>query len=78
MPEIIEGTLSEIIQQRPELSGKRVRLYVLEDGQPAQNLLEFLGDWVGSVHIPDSLQSTEQETVVEQAVSEKLLNRSQP
>ncbi len=71
MPEIIEGTLQEIIEQHPDLSGKRVRLYVLDSMEPAQNLLEFLGNWVGSVHIPDALQATDVETVVEQVIMDK-------
>lgn len=72
MPPVIEGTLREIVEQYPELVGKRVRVYVMENTEPAQNLLEFLGDWVGSVHISDSFQATQVEEVVEQAILAKI------
>jgi hypothetical protein len=77
MPPVIEGTLQEIVKQYPELVDKRVRVYVIEDAEHALNLLEFLGDWVGSVHIPDSFQATQVEQVVEQVISDKIHQRAQ-
>lgn len=76
MPPVIEGTLQEIVQQHPELVDKRVRVYVIEDAEHARNLLEFLGDWVGSVNIPDSFQATQVEQVVEQVISDKIHQRA--
>lgn len=76
MSQVIEGTLQEIIERYPELAGKRVRLYVLDSPSQAQNLLEFLGDWVGAINIPNSIQAAEVEQVVEQAIFEKLLGQA--
>ncbi len=78
VPQIIEGTLREIFEKHPELSDKRVRLYVLDGSEPAQNLLEFLGDWVGSVNIPDSVQATDVEQVIVYGLDAGTIQTSTP
>jgi hypothetical protein len=72
MPIVLEGTLEEIVQQHPELSGKRVRVYVLGSEEPATNLRDFLGAWVGSIRVPPTLQASEVKRVFEESLHEKL------
>jgi hypothetical protein len=71
MPIVLEGTLEEIVQQHPELSGKRVRVYVLESGESAANLRDFLGEWVGIIRVPPVIQASEVKRVFEQSLQEK-------
>jgi hypothetical protein len=72
MPNVLEGTLEEIVQQHPELSGKRVRIYVLDSEESATNLRDFLGEWVGSIRVPPTLQASEVKRVFEESLHEKL------
>ena len=72
MPNVLEGTLEEIVKQHPELSGKRVRIYVLDSEEPATNLRDFLGAWVGSIRVPPTLQASEVKRVFEESLHEKL------
>jgi hypothetical protein len=72
MPTVLEGTLEEIVRQHPELSSKRVRVYVLGSEEPATNLRDFLGAWVGSIRVPRTLQASEVKRVFEESLHEKL------
>jgi|YNPBryunderm2012_1023409.scaffolds.fasta_scaffold58786_2 hypothetical protein len=78
MPIVLEGTLEEIVRQHPELSGKRVRVYVLESGESAANLRDFLGAWVGSIRVPPTLPASEVKRVFEESLHEKLERTSVP
>ncbi|MCX7688881.1 MAG: hypothetical protein N2045_13015 [Fimbriimonadales bacterium] len=71
MPPTIVGTLREILEQYPDLAERRVRVQVLDNNHEPRTMLEYLGDWVGSVNIPDAPQSDEVEQVVAEAISEK-------
>jgi hypothetical protein len=71
MPIVLEGTLEEIVQQHPELSGKRVRIYVLDSEESATNLRDFLGEWVGIIRVPPVIQASEVKRVFEQSLQEK-------
>ena len=71
MPNVLEGTLEEIVQQHPELSGKRVRVYVLGSEEPATNLRDFLGECVGINREPPVIQASEVNRVFEQSLQEK-------
>jgi len=71
MPIVLEGTLEEIVKQHPELSGKRVRIYVLDSEESATNLRDFLGAWVGSIRVPPTLQASEVKCVFEESLQEK-------
>jgi hypothetical protein len=68
---VLEGTLEEIVRQHPELSSKRVRVYVLESEEPATNLRDFLGEWVGIIRVPPVIQASEVKRVFEQSLQEK-------
>ncbi len=72
MPIVLEGTLEEIVKQHPELSGKRVRIYVLDSEESATNLRDFLGEWVRSIRVPPTLQASEVKRVFEESLHEKL------
>ena len=72
MPTVLEGTLEEIVQQHPELSGKRVRVYVLESIEPAASLRDFLGEWVGIIRVLPVIQASEVKRVFEESLQEKL------
>jgi hypothetical protein len=72
VPTVLEGTLEEIVQQHPELSGKRVRVYVLESIEPAASLRDFLGEWVGIIRVPPVIQASEVKRVFEESLQEKL------
>ena len=72
MPNVLEGTLEEIVKQHPELSGKRVRIYVLGSEEPATNLRDFLGEWVGIIRVPPVIQASEVKRVFEESLHEKL------
>jgi hypothetical protein len=71
MPIVLEGTLEEIVQQHPELSGKRVRIYVLDSEESATNLRDFLDEWVGIIRVPPVIQASEVKRVFEQSLQEK-------
>jgi hypothetical protein len=71
MPIVLEGTLEEIVQQHPELSGKRVRIYVLDSEESATNLRDFLGEWVGIIRVPPIIQASEVKRVFEESLQEK-------
>jgi hypothetical protein len=71
MPIVLEGTLEEIVKQHPELSGKRVRIYVLDSEEPATNLRDFLGEWVGIIRVPPVIQASEVKRVFEESLQEK-------
>jgi hypothetical protein len=71
MPIVLEGTLEEIVKQHPELSGKRVRIYVLDSEESATNLRDFLGEWVGIIRVPPVIQASEVKRVFEQSLQEK-------
>jgi hypothetical protein len=64
--------LEEIVQQHPELSGKRVRVYVLESIEPAPSLRDFLGEWVGVIRVPPVIRASEVKRVFEESLQEKL------
>jgi len=64
--------LEEIVQQHPELSGKRVRVYVLESIEPAASLRDFLGEWVGIIRVLPVIQASEVKRVFEESLQEKL------
>jgi hypothetical protein len=68
---VLEGTLEEIVRQHPELSSKRVRVYVLGSEEPATNLRDFLGEWVGIIRVPPVIQASEVKRVFEQSLQEK-------
>ncbi|MDW8107998.1 MAG: hypothetical protein RMK45_11045 [Armatimonadota bacterium] len=78
MQRVLEGLWEEIVAQGDALKGKRVRVEVLESTSPPQNLLEFLGDWVGAVNIPNSVQAAQVEQVVERAIVDKIAQQAQP
>jgi hypothetical protein len=71
MPIVLEGTLEEIVKQHPELSGKRVRIYVLDSEESATNLRDFLGEWVGIIRVPPVIQASEVKRVFEESLQEK-------
>ena len=71
MPNVLEGILEEIVQQHPELSSKRVRIYVLDSEESATNLRDFLGEWVGIIRVPPVIQASEVKRVFEQSLQEK-------
>jgi hypothetical protein len=71
MPNVLEGTLEEIVKRHPELSGKRVRIYVLDSEESATNLRDFLGEWVGIIRVPPVIQASEVKRVFEQSLQEK-------
>jgi len=68
---VLEGTLEEIVRQHPELSSKRVRVYVLDSEESATNLRDFLGEWVGIIRVPPVIQASEVKRVFEQSLQEK-------
>ncbi|MCX7992154.1 MAG: hypothetical protein N2651_00660 [Fimbriimonadales bacterium] len=72
MPNTIEGILREILEQYPDLSERRVRVQVLEEETAPRTMLEYLGDWVGSVNLPEAPPSDEVERVVAEAIYQKL------
>lgn len=76
MPKMIEGTLREILEQYPDLAERRVRVQILEDGATPRNMLEFLGDWVGSVNIPNAPHSDEVEQTVAELVQRRIHEES--
>jgi hypothetical protein len=71
MPNVLEGTLEEIVRQHPELSSKRVRVYVLDSEESATNLRDFLGEWVGIIRVPPVIQASEVKRVFEESLQEK-------
>jgi hypothetical protein len=71
MPNVLEGTLEEIVKRHPELSGKRVRIYVLDSEESATNLRDFLGEWVGIIRVPPVIQASEVKRVFEESLQEK-------
>ena len=72
MPTVLEGTLEEIVKQHPELSGKRVRIYVLESAELATNMRDFLGEWVWIIRVPPTLPASEVKRVFGESLQEKL------
>ncbi len=76
-PLVLEGTWEEILKHRKALAGKRVRVIVLESQTPSplseepRNLLDFLGDLVGSLSIepPPTAENTSE--VFSEIVSKK-------
>jgi hypothetical protein len=77
MPTVLEGTLEEILEQHPELSGKRVRVYVLDTAEPPASLRDFLGEWIGIIKAHPTIQASEVKRVFEQALMEKFNRGSQ-
>jgi len=79
---IIEGRWEEICVRAPELQGRRVRLIVLPEAEEATtsahaSMLEFLGDYVGSVQgghepVSEQAEATFGEILAEKARSEGL------
>jgi hypothetical protein len=61
-PRVLEGTWEEVTRHSGDLAGQRVKVLVYtegtdeteetikENGNEPQNLLEFLGDYVGAAH----------------------------
>lgn len=72
MPQTVEGTLREILERHPDLMERRVRVQVLEEEPAPRTMLEYLGEWVGSVNLPNAPQSDEVEQVVAEVIHQKL------
>jgi len=60
---ILEGTWEEILAHHETLSGKHVRVIVLDPHEvEPKNLIEFLGDFVGSLSLecPDTAERVDE------------------
>jgi hypothetical protein len=73
---VIEGRWEEICARASELQGRRVRLIVLPEAEEATaveqtSMLEFLGDYVGSVQGSSEPVSEQAEAIVGDILAER-------
>jgi hypothetical protein len=73
---VIEGRWEEICAHASELQGRRVRLIVLPEAEEATaveqtSMLEFLGDYVGSVQGSSEPVSEQAEAIVGDILAER-------
>lgn len=69
---VLEGSWEEIQQRAAELQGRRLRVIVLPEpeAQPAANLRDFLGEFVGCIEGTTEPIADQAEQVVETLIAE--------
>jgi hypothetical protein len=73
---VIEGRWEEICAHASELQGRRVRLIILPEAEdntplPHASMLDFLGDYVGSVQGSDKPIAEQAESIIGEIFTEK-------
>lgn len=73
---VLEGRWEEICARASELRGRRVRLIILREVEerasaPHASMLEFLGDYVGSVRGSDESVAEQAEAIIGEILAEK-------